>query len=58
MECTKDHIFAYGTNEDRCKFVLANDDCNGESVIDFFDLYFCQMSESIGGSIPLGVNSI
>jgi hypothetical protein len=43
------------TSEARCDYVSNNDDCHGESVINYYTFFFCNLNESYVGAVLISV---
>jgi hypothetical protein len=54
MSCTGEEIYSA---PDECEFVALNSACAGESVLNFFNIFYCYFDSSIGTAIPLGVKN-
>jgi len=50
--CDNDIIYNYTTNAARCAYIQRHiEDCVGESLINYYDLFYCKFQESYLASV-------
>ena len=45
-DCDNDRLYEYTTNALRCNYVLSHDECKGESLINYYEFFYCGLKEN------------